>query len=158
MLCLSLRDLKYSFVHLVHVTSLHLLIYRRRLFISETSSSRSSSGTNNGCPYSNVFRVNTGIWISFSTYIKGGLFSVTSMSKTISSNSFWLRLALPIALYKHCFTSPTICSNCPPHHGALLKLNLHCISSLIKYSCINSSLFIFSIHFDGATKVLALSD
>ena len=158
MLCLSLRALKYSFVHLVHVASLHLLIYHYCLFISGTSSCRPSSSTNNGCPYSNVFGVNTDIRISSSTYIKGRLFSVTSMSKTISSNSFWLRLAVPIVLHKHCFTSSTICSNCPHHHGALLKLNFHCISSLIKYSCINSSLFIFSIHFDGATKVLALSD
>ena len=37
MLCLSLRALRYSFVHLVHAASLHLLIYRCRLFISGTS-------------------------------------------------------------------------------------------------------------------------
>ena len=152
------RALRYSFFHLVHAASLHLLIYRCRLFISGTSSSRSCSGTNSGCPYSNLFGVNTGILISSSTYIKGWLFSVASMSKTISSNSFWLKLALPVALYKHCFTSPTICSNCTPHHRALLNLNFQFISSLIKYSYSKSSLLIFSIHFDAATKVLALSE
>ena len=142
MLCISLRVLRYSFVHLVSAAYLHLLIYRCRLFISGTSSSRSSSGTNSDCPYSNAFGVITGIWISSSTYNKGRLFSVTSMSKTIYPNSFWLRLALPVVLYKHCFTSPIIRSNCPPHQGALLKLNFHCISFLIKYSCILQLIFL----------------
>ena len=128
MLWLSLRALRYSFA-LVHAASLHLLIYYCRLFISGTSSSR-----------------------SFSTYFKSQLFSVTSMSKTISSNYFWLRLVLPVVLYENCFTDPTFHSNCPPHHGALLKLNFLCISSLIEYFCISSSLLIFSIHFDAGQR------
>ena len=137
---------------------LHLCIcryYRCPLFISGTSLYRSSSGSNSGCPYSNVFGINTGIWTSSSTYIKGWLLSVISMFKTIYSNSFWLRLALPVVLYKDCFISPTIHSNCLPHHGAPLKLNFHCISSLIKYPCINSSLLIFSIHFNAVANILA---
>ena len=67
MLCLSLWALRYSSIHLVHAASLHLLIYPCRLFIFGTSSSRSSSGTNNGCPCSHVFGVSTDIWISSST-------------------------------------------------------------------------------------------
>ena len=57
MFCLSLRALRYSFVHLVHAASLHLLIHRCRPLASGTSLSRSSSGTNNGCPYSNVLSI-----------------------------------------------------------------------------------------------------
>ena len=131
MLCLFLRAVRYSFFHLVHAASFHLLICRCLLFISGTFSSRSSSGSSSGCPYSNVLGVNTGNWISSSTYVKGPLFSVISMSKTISSNSLWPSLVLPVVLYKHYFTSPTIRSNCPLRHRALIKLNFYCISSLI---------------------------
>ena len=100
MLCLSLSALRYSFVHLDHAASLHLLIQCCCLFIFGISSCRSSFGSNSGCPYNNVFGVKTGIWISSSANIKIWLFSVTSMSKTIYSNSFWIRLALSVVLYK----------------------------------------------------------
>ena len=61
-----------------------------------------------------------------------------SVSSMTSSSSCFVSffVSLPVALYKHCFTSPTILSNCPPYHGALLSFNFH----FTKNYCIPSSL------------------
>ena len=159
MLCLSLRALRYSFFHLVRATFLHLSMQRSCLLISGTfSSSISSSGSGRGFPYRNVFGDNTSIRIPSSTYIKGWLLSVTFLSKTISSN---LVKFLQISSSSSCgfvqrLRSAIICSNSPSHHRALLKLNIHCSSSLVRCSCINSSLMILFIHFDSAKNISEL--
>ena len=91
------------------------------------------------CPCIRMFGVNTGNWTS-SLYISSRLFKFISVSSMTSCSSCFLSFAFPVPLYKHCFTSPTILSNCPPHYGAQLRLNFHFTCSVTKNSCIPSSL------------------
>ena len=51
----------------------------------------------------------------------------TSTSRITSSSSYHVREPFPIVLYRLFFTRPTIHPNCPPHQGALLRLNCHLI-------------------------------
>ena len=95
--------------------------------------------------------------MSSSIEINGRLCRTSSMSSKISSSTCLVRFSLPVALIRYCFTNPAILLNCPPHHGALFKLHFHFTCSLIRYSCIFSSLLILPIHFETATKVSDLT-
>ena len=130
--CLSLRERRYSLFHLFQAASLQRLI-------TLSSSPNCSSDIVIGCLCIRIFGVNAGNWISSSMYISRRLFKFISRSSMTFSSCF-VNFALPVALYKHCFTSPTILSNCPPHHGVLLRLNFHFTCSVTKTSCIPSSL------------------
>ena len=110
-LCLSQRERRYSLFHLFQAASLQCLIYRCRFFIILSSSSNCSSGIITGCPCLRMFGVYTRNRISSSTYISGRLFKFISVSSMTSSSSFFVSFAFPVALYKHCFTSPTILLN-----------------------------------------------
>ena len=61
-------------------------------------------------------------------------------------------------LYRLCFESPIKRSYCPPHHGALERLNFQIILSLLKKSWNFASLLILLNHFAPALKVFALSE
>ena len=134
-LCLSLRERKYSLFRLFQAASLQRLIYRCRFLITLSSSSSSSSSNCSFViviyfPRIRMFGVNTRYWISSSIFISGRLFKLISVPSITSPSSCFVSFALLVALYKHCFTSHTILSNCPPHHGALLRLNFHLTCSV----------------------------
>ena len=59
-LCLSLRERRYSLFHLFQAASLQRLIYRCRFFIILSSSSNCSSGIIIGCPCIRMFGVYAG--------------------------------------------------------------------------------------------------
>ena len=63
-----------------------------------------------------------------------------------------------MGLYRFCFVSPIKLSYCPPHHGALKRLNFQIIFSLLKKSRNVSSLLMLFNHFNPALKVFALSE
>ena len=111
-LCLSLREYRYSLFHLFQAVRLQRLIYRCCFLITSSSSSNCSSGTVIGCPDIRMFGVNTGNWISSSIYISGLLFKFISVSSMTSFNSCFVSFAFPVALYKHGFTSHIILPNC----------------------------------------------
>ena len=52
------------------------------------------------------------------------------MSSKTSCSSLQVRVPFPMLLLKACLTRPIILSNCPPHHGALVRLNCHLMFSL----------------------------
>ena len=124
MLCLSLRDFRYSPLHRFHNTSLHWCRYLSLFLKLASPSSVLSSGTSLGWPIIMAHGVKTGSWMSSSAYDTGRLSSATSTSSKTSSSSFHIRLARPILLSNAHFTTPTSLSNWPPpHQGALLRLN-----------------------------------
>ena len=128
MLCLSLRDFRYSSLHRFHRTSL----YRRRYFTlflkSASPSSVFSSGASLGWPNIVSHGVKTSSCTSSSTYDRGWSFGAISKSSKTSAGSFHVRLARPIVLCNACFTTPKILLKCPPHQGAMLRWNCHLIS------------------------------
>ena len=64
----------------------------------------------------------------------------------------------PMTLYIAVFTIPIRRSNWPPHQGARLRLNFHCMSWDSKYPCNCSSLRTCFNHLAALTNVLPLSD
>ena len=124
-LCLSLRVTKYLRTHRFQAASFYLCTYHCPFFqLSPTySSSRESSGNLISLPRIIEFGVNTEYSKSSSIYVNGRLFKLTSTSNNISSNSNHVNNDLPMDLYRFCFVSPIKRSYCPPHHGALERLN-----------------------------------
>ena len=120
MLCLSLRDFRYSPLHRFHRTSL----YRRRYFTlflkSASPSSVFSSGASLGWPNIVSHGVKTSSCTSSSTYDRGWSFGAISKSSKTSAGSFHVRLARPIVLCNACFTTPKILLKCPPTRGLCL--------------------------------------
>ena len=154
-LCLSLRERRYSFFHLFQAASLQRLIYRCCSLITSSSSSNCSSGIVIGCPCTRMFGVITRNWISSSTYISGGLFKFIFVPSMTSSSSCFVSFDSPAVLYKHCFTNR---HPWPPHYGALLRLNFLFTCSVTKNSCILSSLWTFFTHFETFSNALTLSE
>ena len=130
MLCLSLRDFRYSPLHRFHRTSL----YRRRYFTLFLKSASPSS----------VFLLGQ-VLVDRTSWVMGSkqvavrrlphmtegdhlvLPGISKSSKT-SAGSFNVRLARPIVLCNACFTTPKVLLKCPPHQGAMLRWNCHLIS------------------------------
>ena len=135
-LCLSLRERRYSLFHLLQAASLQRLIYRCHFLITLSSSSNCSSGIVIGCPCIRMFGVSTGNLISSAVdFLSLSLCPVWLLLSlalwVLLSQLLYINIALP---------SPTILSNCPPDHGALVRLNFHFTCFVIKNSCNPSSL------------------
>ena len=64
------------------------------------------------------------------TKVNGQQLMTASLSTSRVLNSSSLNVALPIAFLKHCFTFFTMCSQKPPHHGALATINFHVVQWL----------------------------
>ena len=156
----SLRGVKYSWAHLFQAASMHLYTYLCCFFqLSLTSSScRESSGNLISLPRIIEFVVNTEYSKSSSIYVNGWLFRLTSKSNNTSFNSDHVSNDLPMDLYRLFFVRPSKRSYCPPHHGALERLNFQIILSLLKKSWNFASLLILLNHFAPALKVFALSE
>ena len=82
--------------------------------------------------------------MSPSSYIDCQLFMLISISNIASCISTVVRRVFPIVLYNICFISPIIRSNCPQHHGALLRFNFHFIFSLARKSL--NSTFVYVLY------------
>ena len=113
MLCLSLRDFRYSPLHRFHRTSLHRRRYFTLFLKSASPSSVFFSGTSLGWPNIMSHGVKTSSCTSSSTYDRGWLFSAISKSSKTSAGSFRIRLARPILLCNARFTTPKILFKCP---------------------------------------------
>ena len=86
------------------------------------------------------------------------MFWLTSTSNDSFSNSDHISNNLPMDLYRLCFLDSIKCFYCPPHYGALERLNFHMILSLLKKSWNFSSLLMLFNHFAPALKVFALAE
>ena len=127
-LCLSLNDVRYSLLHLSQAASLHFWIYFWHFHRSLSSIfSGSLFGIISYWPKTSEFSVKTGNSMSSSMQAKALLFKVASISVKTSANSCHSNFDLPTVFYNAFFTRPIILSNCPPHQGALLKLNFYLI-------------------------------
>ena len=77
-------------------------------------------------------------WLGILTFLSihvGGIVMENINMKSNKFNTYFI-------FHSACFTSPTILSNCPPHHGVLLVLNCHFISYFASQSCSRSSFMI----------------
>ena len=144
MLCCSPNTLRKSLLHCLHAACLRLLKYSCRFWLSGLSSSNWISGTLIICPWSKTFGVKIGYSMSPSSYIDCQLFMLISISNIASCISTVVRWVFPIVLYNICFISPIIRSNCPQHHGALLRFNFHFIFSLARKSL--NSTFVYVLY------------
>ena len=131
----------YSFLHL-HAASLHFGIYINLLHKSLFSVSSFWSVNIRFWLITKVLGVNIGYSESFSTYVEDRLFKVFSEWINTSSSSLHDNKAFPTVFQRAFLTRLTIRSNCPPHHGTLLKLNFY--STLLKLKKWFSSSDLFS--------------
>ena len=144
MLCRSPNTLRKSLLQCLHAACLHLLKYSCHFRISGLSSANWISGTLIICPWSKTFGVKIGYSMSPSSYIDCQLFMLISISNIASCISTVVRWVFPIVLHNICFISPIIRSNCPQHHGALLRFNFHFIFSLARKSL--NSTFVYVLY------------
>ena len=111
------------------------------------SSSAESSGNLISLPRIMEFGFNIEYSKSSSIYVNGRLFRLTLICTNTSFNSDRFTMT-----YQWIYER----SYCPPHHGALERLNFQISLSLLKKSWNFSSLLIMFNHFPPALKVFAL--
>ena len=111
--------------------------------------------------YGNIMEleVRVGSATSPSRYLRGLLLKVISTSRSTSSSSPHIRNPPhPIVLFRAFFTKPTTRSNCPPHHGARLRLNCQTIWFSARNILNFSSHVAFFNHRAAPTNVVPLSE